>query len=548
MEAYLCRQIFANDSVKEPQVVVKDRLHMKQFMQSLQNTPSSTSSSCRIDSSKSCLQSVNCRVPRIRSPSCASSDLEEAVSHCGTSSRSHSDATTPSKSSPERFLVLDSEDSDCEEVSVIINSNQNNCSATFVSQKCQYRGIPHKGKQLRVSSGRGVSSFSGVGAQQRRRNSSGNSSSVDEGGATESSSLQIFGECTVCVRVCVCFTLCVCVPAVLQYVLYSIPLQGEPVTRLISFLPFLLPGPKHQIVKATKLRHYAKTTSPSSLTHKKPSPLLVSILLSSLPASGTTTPTTPASNKPRKPTALSHFATKKRALSRSPSVCSSQDTSPFSSCTPPALRNGSSELGVRSKGSGTISKGAGKMARPPTKGGRSGGRFSAALQADQDGNTDVPVETEPCSDTTTSGKVLDPSLMGNGLHYIPSGAEDDEMSIASSITTSSSGNSVTAGNKTAGKGTGRRKKSSQSSMLRIATDFSLNSLFSYYPPTLTIRDGELVPEKSLSVKNLNRSSLPSSHPLDRWSLGQPVRGTPPGGLAVPKSKRARKNASQSGKA
>lgn len=116
------------------------------------------------------------------------------------------------------------------------------------------------------------------------------------------------------------------------------------------------------------------------------------------------------------------------------------------------------------------------------------------------------------------------------------------MSTASSNITTSSANSIVVSNKTTVPQRGSKKQKHSrggQNNLRIESNFSLESLFSYYPPTLIVKDGELVPEKSLSIKNVDRSSLPSSHPIDRWSLGQPVRGRWNG--AGPKAKRPRKN-------
>lgn len=133
--------------------------------------------------------------------------------------------------------------------------------------------------------------------------------------------------------------------------------------------------------------------------------------------------------------------------------------------------------------------------------------------------------------------------MGQRLELVPDIVEDDLISIASSNTTTSSANSIVVSNKKpmATKRGGKKQKHSRGGQnnLRIESNFSLESLFSYYPPTLIVKDGELVPEKSLSIKNIDRSSLPLSHPIDRWSLGQPVRGRWNG--AGPKAKRPRKN-------
>ena len=301
-------------------------------------------------------------------------------------------------------------------------------------------------------------------------------------------------------------------------------------------------------MKATKLRHYAKTTSPSSRTLSQPTSLLVSILLSSLPSYSPTPPAPSPSNKPRKATALSHFATKKRALTRSPSASSIHDSSSMSSYTPPESSD-ASDYSVGSKVSGAMSRGGGRGGRSQKNSRKTGKSLSVANTPDQETNTTdelLSVATEHCNGSA-SGKVLDASLLEHKPRRNPVGfKDDDEMSIASSNITTSSGNSVASGGtvgKSRQKTVGKRKgqKSTQNELQRINANFSLESLFSYYPPTLTVRHGELVPLQSLSVKNLDRSSLPSSHPIDRWSLGQPVKVRWREAAAGPKTKRMKRH-------
>jgi hypothetical protein len=55
--------------------------------------------------------------------------------------------------------------------------------------------------------------------------------------------------------------------------------------------------------------------------------------------------------------------------------------------------------------------------------------------------------------------------------------------------------------------------------------FNFEQLFGYYPPKLIIQDGDLCPEQSISVSGLERSkmsSLPLTHPLWDWTMGQPI--------------------------
>ena len=312
----------------------------------------------------------------------------------------------------------------------------------------------------------------------------------------------------------------------------------------------VLAVPKHRNVKATKLCHYAKTTSPATqkTPHQqdkaKPDSLIVSISLSALrggsPAGVCQTATL---GKPRKPTALSNFVTKKRALSRSPSVQSDLETGASL-----VVLDGS-RMGKRPK-SAAGTKG-GKCGKVPAKGKRLRGRPRLSMtiphndqSTDSQVSLSTPVETsqtELHGNLTAGGNEVQhetaPSLLRHELDPLPTVIEDDEMSIASSNMTTSSANSIVACNKRQLQRGGARRMS-RSSLLRVESNFSLESLFSHCPPTLTVRDGELVPEQSLSIKNLDRFTLPSSHPIDRWSLGQPVRGRWTGGS---KTKRQRKN-------
>lgn len=55
--------------------------------------------------------------------------------------------------------------------------------------------------------------------------------------------------------------------------------------------------------------------------------------------------------------------------------------------------------------------------------------------------------------------------------------------------------------------------------------FRFEQLFGYYPPKLTLQDGDLCPERSLSLSGMERSklsNLPPAHPFWNWTLGQPI--------------------------
>ena len=109
--------------------------------------------------------------------------------------------------------------------------------------------------------------------------------------------------------------------------------------------------------------------------------------------------------------------------------------------------------------------------------------------------------------------------------------DDDQVSIASSSTNSNNSKTVAFSSRA----TSRAVRSSVDSVAQ-KQPFSFESLFSFLgPPKLVVRDGELVPEQSLSLKNVDRHAVPEGHPIFNWSCGQPVK---------PVAKRRKKSNSQ----
>ena len=127
----------------EPPSAVDDQCSFIQSLSSASDGALDTLAACPVGS-------------RLRSPSLVSScDLDEQASHRSlstSSTRSHSSATTPTKSSPDRFLYMDSDDSDYQGPPTVTHR---------APQPVQYRGIPHKGKDLREISDAGVQGSSG---------------------------------------------------------------------------------------------------------------------------------------------------------------------------------------------------------------------------------------------------------------------------------------------------------------------------------------------------------------------------------------------------
>ena len=54
------------------------------------------------------------------------------------------------------------------------------------------------------------------------------------------------------------------------------------------------------------------------------------------------------------------------------------------------------------------------------------------------------------------------------------------------------------------------------------SSFSFEAVFGFYPPDLTIIDGELAPAHSLSLKD--SVQVPFNHPIHKWSFGRRVNG------------------------
>lgn len=339
-----------------------------------------------------------------------------------------------------------------------------------------------------------------------------------------------------------------------------------------------------------KLRHFATTSSPCITSSPSPStttsqtvstpitsPLIVSVSLSSLPStsnfssphsssassplfSPTTTAYGHAPNslvgKQRRRTALSNFATKKRALNRSPS---SRETTHSSS--PSVEIQESSIKSTRSIGTMTTLITGNIRTKPGRENCKEKNKVGRSTTLENgDG---VEVMTTTSVESKSQSKQHPPMLLPMQKLDVAGGPgrpteEDDKISLASSsptgITTcgsSGTSSSTTTGMRAPQRRGGRRKYSRSwhnnnnnddvtthgDGIFNTNTNFSFQSLFSYYPPTLTVRDGELVPEKSLSIENLERSDLPPSHPIFNWQLGQPVR---PRWLPTPRGKRPRK--------
>lgn len=104
------------------------------------------------------------------------------------------------------------------------------------------------------------------------------------------------------------------------------------------------------------------------------------------------------------------------------------------------------------------------------------------------------------------------------------GVDYDEDDMASAVSNPSPSPVVKAGPR----GKARQAKVGNSvagNHVPVRSTFSFENVFGYYPPKLVVRNGQLEPAYSLSVKNSDHSVLPESHPILKWTLGRPVRGT-----------------------
>ena len=268
----------------------------------------------------------------------------------------------------------------------------------------------------------------------------------------------------------------------------------------------------------------------------------------------------PPKNKNRQ-TALSSFVTKKRASSLASSTSSERSVDPLIAAKKPKMGAEESTSNKATTGSQTQSKKKSKEVstvsapRPSSLNGKTVGTSYS-----QSGNNSVSLVTTGEHDLErkmehglkhlTESTQLQTSITGLPLSTIScmtasremggvSGLngnfphqnfEDDQLSVASSSTHSAqskgSGYVLSA---ISGRGSTKSNSSSSSSDPNgLKSTIKFEEMFSYFPPKLVIRNGELQPECTLSVKNLDRqgiANLPRSHPFLSWTLGQPTRTT-----------------------
>ena len=271
------------------------------------------------------------------------------------------------------------------------------------------------------------------------------------------------------------------------------------------------------------------------------------------------------SNKVR-PTALSSFVMKKRASS--PSTLSDGG----SPCPPPPakrLRVGSesesSTAGMKSSGeveSNLLSHLNLQHSRfsDPLNVDDVYDRAGAPLQPAQQQRLEVVASHQNQSTVQGNTDGVNADRKGGGsMGSSPHVPDDDQLSVTSSSTTSTTTTNPTSLLTTTAKNRGKGKAQSslttnsngvtkrgrptkpnscnngsslsnelQSLMSTSKSTFNFSQLFNYFPPKLVVKDGELLPERSLSVRRVDRTTvgnLPENHPFLSWNLGQPAKGT-----------------------
>lgn len=127
--------------------------------------------------------------------------------------------------------------------------------------------------------------------------------------------------------------------------------------------------------------------------------------------------------------------------------------------------------------------------------------------------------------------------------------DDDQTSVSSSTTSNSTCVAVPPTQQRAGasrrgrggRGGSRREWPNHGSRASVTTGFCFAEFFGQSTPRLVLRGGELQPETSLSLRNVeDYRSLPEDHPIFRWSLGQPVKGSAHGNGGGRRRRRTRR--------
>ncbi len=268
---------------------------------------------------------------------------------------------------------------------------------------------------------------------------------------------------------------------------------------------------------ATKLRLFAQTTSPRTNTQDSPSPT------QTLPAPNPSSPlqTLPAPTNPPAPTSPLHNHKLPPPTTDPPpppthSLPTDDPQPPTTSEAPPVTI-------TENKPIVTVKKKRGRPPLPKTARLTALSSFATKKRALSRSPTPPPVENnvKPSSrDTSVEDcQGLPAAISGVATNASTSSVQEDDIASVTSNSTNSSGqrSSLRVNRRT--RATSEKEKKAP---------FHFNDLFGFSdPPKLVVRDGELVPEHSQSVMNLDRlaiSQLPSNHSFLNWALGKPVSG------------------------
>ena len=261
----------------------------------------------------------------------------------------------------------------------------------------------------------------------------------------------------------------------------------------------------------TKLWRFAQQGSPRWRAEQKQksaqgseelTPLVISIPLSKLKANRKWTKLSSVHRVMDKPrlTALCSFATMKRATNCWPTFSTSPSPSPSS--------NTSSTSSDNCQGSEAHVNGGGV----------------AILNAQLKPHPTTPPTSKPPVDSNKdlsqheTGIPIAMAITGGGGGDM---CEDDDDVTSAAVCLSPS-----TGNEYRKKGTKSKPRVPRpaANNLPVKSTFSFEDVFGYYPPRLVVRNGQLEPAYSLSVKSSDHSMVPEAHPILKWTLGRPVRG------------------------
>ena len=243
-----------------------------------------------------------------------------------------------------------------------------------------------------------------------------------------------------------------------------------------------------------------------------------------------------------KETALSTFASKKRASTHTPSP--PVEAPPEKHPSPPAalsLRDTSQELlSPKSPSAGSFSCHSGmdinfiaksypsKPRRP--RGGSHKSNFSSSSNSPQPATPLFTLDSQSlrnCDgelDNMADSELVTQSLQLNtaDLSCMNDISDNHQLAGTAAITTKNQPHGLQRS----------KNSSSQPPLEKDDEGFCFRKHFDSVPPRLEVRNGELCPEVSLSLKGVRLNDIPSNHPIWTWKVGQPTKKPPPPAFKV----------------